>query len=233
MRPEVAAVGSAGWLLLATHLGALMTIGSVGTDRTVLAPVTAALALGVVALASIAARVRPTRRSWWLWAVAAGVEALLLVWFRLAEAGVATVEAYSFPVAVLLAATAWAAGRVRPGGATTAPSWALEGPALAMALGPTTLLALGDPGVVRPTVGLAAGAVLLGLGAMLRRRAPIDVGAAAVVVLGLQALLPYADDIPRWISLGTVGAVLVLLGATFEERRRDLHEAKRRYSSLR
>lgn len=230
--PVAVAVRSAGGVLLATHLLALWSIASVGPDRSDVS-LTAALALGVVALAAIAVRLRPTEPWWWLWAVAAGTEAVVLVWVRLAFSNVATVEAYTLPVAVLLAGSAWLFARTRPGGPATAPSWALEGPALAMALGPTALLALGDAGVVRQVVGLTAGAVLLGLGATLRRRAPIDVGTAAVVVLGLQALLPYADDIPRWISLGAVGAVLVLLGATFEERRRDLHEAKRRYASLR
>lgn len=231
--PVVVASRAAGAVLLASHLFAVGVVPSVGPGRSISAALTASLALGVMALAAIAARIRPTQGWWWLWAVASGTEAVVLVWTRLALADVGTVEAYSLPVAVLLAGTAWLVGRTRPGGPRAVSSWALEGPALAVALGPTALLALGDPGVVRQAVGLVAGAVLLTVGATWRRRAPIDVGAAAVVALGLQALLPYADDIPRWISLGTVGAVLVLLGATFEDRRRDLHEAKRRYASLR
>ena len=231
--PVVVAGRAAGAVLLATHLFAVGVVPSVGRERSISAALTASLALGVMALATIAARIRPTQREWWLWAVAAGTEAVVLVWTRLALADVGTVEAYSLPVAVLLAGAAWLVGRTRPGGPRAVPSWALEGPALAVALGPTALLALGDPGVVRQAVGLVAGAVLLAAGATWRRRAPVDVGAVAVVALGLQALLPYADDIPRWISLGTVGAVLVLLGATFEDRRRDIHEAKRRYASLR
>lgn len=222
----------AGAVLLAAHVLSLLSIEplSVGSAN---AAITMGLAVGVVALASIAAQLHRAASRWWVWAVVAGVEGLALVWFRLAEADVVTLEAYTLPIAVVLGGAAWLAARARPGELAEVGSWHLEGPALALALGPTVVLALGDPGVTRQIVGLGLGAMLLGIGALWRRRAPVDLGAVAVVALGLQALLPYADQVPRWVSLGGVGAVLVLLGATFEERRRDLREARRHYSGLR
>ena len=57
-----------------------------------------------------------------------------------------------------------------------------------VAFAPTVVLAFSDPGLVRPLGGLIAGALVLALGAVSRRRAPVDVGAAVVVVLGLRQL---------------------------------------------
>ncbi len=220
-------------VLLVAHLVGLLAIVAAADGGPFTGPVTLSLAVGVAALASIAARLSAADARGIPWTVAAGVEGLVLVWFRLADADVATVEAYTLPMAVLLGVVAWLVSRNGPGGLEAAPSWSLEGPALAMAVVPTALLALGDPGVARQASGLVIGAVLLGIGARLRRRAPLDVGAAVVIVLGFLVLAPYADAIPRWISLGAVGAALVAMGATFEQRRRDLHHAKRHYSSLR
>lgn len=233
---EGAAASAGAAVLVLVHVGALASISTSGSGPREAAAATA-LAVGVVALATVAASLVRLVRSWWLWAVAAGVEAVVLVWLRLWQSDVSMAEAYTVPVAVALAgatvlgawATAgrsWAVMRLRS-------SWSLEGPALAMAAGPTALVALGDPGLTRQVIGLSLGAIMLAVGAALRRRAPLDIGAATVVVLGLQALLPYAADVPRWIILGAAGAVLVALGATFEERRRDLNQAKRRYAALR
>ncbi len=221
-----------GAVLVAAHLWTLLSIES-SSEVSATAPITAALVVGVLAFASIAARTRLASPRGWVWRTAAGAEALALLWFRLGEAEVDTPEAYLLPLAILLGASAWMAARSRGDDLASVASWHLEGPALAVAFGPTVLYALGDPGVTRQVFGLAVGALLIGAGATLRRRAPLDVGAVTVVVLGLQALLPYADQVPRWVSLGTVGVLLVAVGATFEQRRRDLREAKRHYSALR
>jgi hypothetical protein len=43
---------------------------------------------------------------------------------------------------------------------------------------------------------------------------------AALLVAGSQ-LAPYAVGLPRWLSLGVAGAVLLGLGARYEQRRAD------------
>ncbi len=231
-----AAASAGGVVLVVAHVAAVLSIGIAGPGPLAAAS-SAALAVGIVALAVVAVSLVRSGPQRWLSAVAAGAEAVVLVWVRLAISDVSVVEAYTVPVAVLLVGgtvlAAWAGAGRSPEGLRSRPSWSLEGPALVMAVGPTALTALSDPGLVRQIVGLGLGAVLLAVGAGWRRRAPLDIGAAAVVVLGLHALLPYASDVPRWMSLGVVGAVLVALGATFEDRRRDLSQAKRRYASLR
>jgi hypothetical protein len=41
------------------------------------------------------------------------------------------------------------------------------------------------------------------------------------------------DAIPRWISLGTVGLVLLLVGISWEQRRRDVEATSRYLAALR
>lgn len=218
---------------VAGHLLALVVLVALAAERTVTAPLSLALAVG--AAGAVAVGWGPWRgRGAGVVLVALGAaEALALCWFRLAEADVRVPEAYALPFAALVAAAAVAAAVEREGGWRAARSWELEGPPLAIALLPTAFVALEDPGLSRTLVCLVVGALLLAVGAAAGRRAPIDLGALVVVVVGGQALLPYAAEVPRWVSLGLVGAVLVALGATFEERRKDVSEARRRYSSLR
>jgi hypothetical protein len=44
---------------------------------------------------------------------------------------------------------------------------------------------------------------------------------------------PVVEGLPRWISLGTVGLALLLVGVTWEQRRRDVQAAGRYLASLR
>jgi hypothetical protein len=120
----------------------------------------------------------------------------------------------------------------RSGRAGHQPSWVVHGPWLGMALVPTVLLALDDPGLTRPLGGLVAGALVLVGGAVTRRRAAVDIGAATVVLLGLRQLAPVVADLPNWATLGGCGLLLLAVGGTFEERRRDLTTIRDRYGSL-
>jgi hypothetical protein len=52
-------------------------------------------------------------------------------------------------------------------------------------------------------------------------------------VLALRHLGPVVDGLPRWISLGSVGLALLLVGVTWEHRRRDLDLAGHYLTSLR
>src|SRR5207248_326280 len=95
-------------------------------------------------------------------------------------------------------------------------TWQTLGPGLVTAMAPTVLLALGDPGLVRPLGALAAGAVLVLVGARQRWQAPLGVGGLTIVVLGLQQLAPMVEQLPRWVSFGAAGLVLITVGATYE-----------------
>ena len=99
-------------------------------------------------------------------------------------------------------------------------------------LAPTTWLAFTDPGSVRPLCGLVAGAVVLVIGAAGGKRAFVDVGTAVVVALGLRQLVPVVGAMPNWATIGATGIALIAVGATFEQRRRDLRAALKRYAAL-
>jgi hypothetical protein len=43
---------------------------------------------------------------------------------------------------------------------------------------------------------------------------------------------PYAAALPRWVSIGTVGLLLVVVGATYEQRLRDLRRIQDRFDAL-
>ena len=61
-----------------------------------------------------------------------------------------------------------------------------------------------------------------GRGSQQRLAAPFVFGAVTTGVLALRHLEPVADAVPRWITLGGVGLALLLVGVTWEARRRNL-----------
>ena len=75
------------------------------------------------------------------------------------------------------------------------------------------------------------GTVVL-VGARGRLQAPLVVGALVLGVVGVDLLGPYAAALPRWLSLGAAGALLLGVGATYEQRRRDLDRLRARYDAL-
>jgi len=194
----------------------LATAGS--ADRVSVGLLVVTLALGV-------ASTRESRRGA-VWGAALG--ALVLLWQRLAIVGVTTVEAFTLPAAAFLASLGIWWHRREP----DESSWTTWGPALVVALGPSVVLALGDPGVVRPVVAVVAAAVVTLVGARWQRRAPFAIGAAALVVLGVQQLGPFVRQLPRWVVFATVGTLLLVVGASYERRRAQFADLRSHYRRL-
>ena len=189
-------------------------------------PGRASVMLLATSLALTAHATRPGRRFLTSLAATGG---LTLLWQRLALGGVTTAEAYTLPLAAVLLTAGALLNRRHQDRST----WTTFGPGLVAATGPTVLLALGDAGLVRPLGALAAGAALVVVGASRRWQAPVGVGAAVVVAIGLEQVGPVVGHLPRWISFGLAGIVLLSVGATYERRRRELVELRRRVASLR
>jgi hypothetical protein len=154
-------------------------------------------------------------------------------WVRLAEAHVSTPEAYTTgPALALLAAGWWSARHAAEGSGRS--SWASYGSGLTLGLLPSLAAVLAGDGddLKRPLLlGLVSLVVLL-VGARTRLRAPLVVGA---FVLGLDTLTqigPYVAALPRWVSIGGAGVLLLALGATFERRLRDLRRLRDRLDAL-
>lgn len=138
-------------------------------------------------------------------------------------------ELYTLPAAALLvAAGLW---RLRTDSGTSSLSTLASG--LTLTLLPSLLLALDEPVSLRGALVGAASVLVLAAGVQQRLAAPFVIGAVATGVLAVRHLGPVADAVPRWISLGGVGLVLLLVGVTWEARRRNLETAHRYLTDLR
>lgn len=150
---------------------------------------------------------------------AAGL-ALCSVWAWLAAARVGVVEAYTAPAAAAALAAGIIGWRNAPG-----RSWLTLGPALVLGIGPTLALGIAEDDSVRLVVSAVLSTAAVLVGALRRLQAPLCLGAAALIALGIDQ---WGDDLirmPRWITLGVAGMALMWIGATFEHRRRNWRRA--------
>ena len=150
-------------------------------------------------------------------------------WSLSADATIDVIEAYTLP----LAALALAVGAVHWHRQPTAPSWTTVGPGLSAALLPSAVAATTDDGLTRPLVVLLAAVLAALAGTWLRWQAPVVTGSLAAVIVAFSQLTPYAVGLPRWLSLGLAGALLLALGARYEQRRRDARTATEWLTALR
>lgn len=138
-------------------------------------------------------------------------------------------ELYTIPAALLLlGAGVW---RLRTDGRAGSVRALSSG--LVLALVPSLLLALDEPVSLRGALIAAASLAVLGAGVVLHWAAPLVAGALATAVLAVRHLGPVVEGLPRWISLGTVGVLLLVVGITWEARLRNLRAASRYLASLR
>jgi len=209
---------------LAAELAALL----VGVVAVALSPTLTAAAITATVVGSaiclLAAVDRSRHEAGWLGAAVLGAATVLRV-----LAHVSAPELVTLPsAALLLAAGTW---RLRRDPAAT--SFAALGSGLALALLPSLLLALADPISLRGVLVGAAGVAVLGVGAARHWSAPFLAGAVTTGALAVRHLGPVAEALPRWVSFGTLGLALLLVGITWEARRRDLGTAVRYLAALR
>lgn len=144
----------------------------------------------------------------------------LASWVRLWDIGVNEPEPYTLPTALVLLTLGVLHLRRHPE-ASTLPAL---GGGLGLALVPSLLWVLADPDGLRALLlGLACLAlVVVGLG--LRWTAPVAVGALVGGLEVFRLAAPYIGDaVPRWLLIGTAGALLIGMGVTWERR---LQEAR-------
>lgn len=178
-----------------------------------------ALVLALCGVLAAGTAVRPERRR------AAGyLSAVLFVaamWVRLAASGVSVPEAYTLPVTV----PALVVGVLRRRRDPAASSWTAYGPGLAATLVPSLFAAWADTEWVRPLLLGVAALVITLLGARLRLQALLLLGGAVLALVALHELAPYvvqvAGALPRWLPPALAGALLLVVGATYEQRLRD------------
>ncbi|WP_181009551.1 SCO7613 C-terminal domain-containing membrane protein [Streptomyces sp. SM11] len=199
--------------------GALVAVGLAVSDEPFLA-----LVLALCGVLAAGAAVRPERRP------AAGYLAaalfVLATWVRLAASEVSFPEAYTLPVTV----PALVVGVLRRRRDPEASSWTAYGPGLAATLLPSLAVAWTDTDWLRPLLlGVAALVVTL-LGARYRLQALLLLGGAVLALDGLHELAPYvlqvAGALPRWLPPALAGLLLLMVGATYEQRLRDARRLK-------
>jgi hypothetical protein len=173
-----------------------------------------ALALAVLGAALVGYADRTERVP----ARAVGCAALVgAAWLAVGDAGVRVPEAYTLPLAAVLLLYA---GR----GLRTAESWASWGPALLAAFGPSVVLSLAQPDLLRVLLVVLAATLTTITATGTGVRAPFLVGATSLVVVAvgrLAAVLPAAGSVAVAVS----GVLLLGVGASYESRRRQAREA--------
>ncbi len=154
-------------------------------------------------------------------------------WAGLSGATWRQVEVWTLPAAavLLVAGVLWLRADAQQ------RSWRPLAPGIVVLLGPSLLAVLDGRPVWRVgLVAVLAGAIVA-VGAMQRLQAPVLLGAAALAVHAVAQLAPWVARVisggPRWVPLAVVGLALLVLGATYEKRLRELRMLQVRVASLR
>lgn len=196
----------------------LLAIGLAVTDAPVLA-----LVLALCGVIAAGTAVRADRRPA---GYAAAALFVLATWVRLGSWDVGTPEAYTLPVTV----PALVVGFVRRRRDPEASSWTAYGPGLSVTLMPSLLAAWTDTDWPRPLLLGTAALVLTLLGARHRLQAPLVLGGSVLLLDVLHQLAPYlmplAGALPRWLPPALAGLLLLVLGATYEQRIRDARRVR-------
>ncbi|WP_344939652.1 SCO7613 C-terminal domain-containing membrane protein [Sphaerisporangium flaviroseum] len=153
--------------------------------------------------------------------------ALLLVasWLRLWAGEVTLVEAYTVPCSLVLLGFGWWRRR-----SSHVSSWAAYGAGLSSTMAPSLLVVYADTEWRRSLLlGVVALAVLLA-GARSRLQAPTVIGGIVLAGVVVRELAPYVSEmlvaVPRWVPIAVGGLLLVVVGATYEARTRDLRRLR-------
>ncbi|MEU0779865.1 hypothetical protein ABZ327_39790, partial [Streptomyces sp. NPDC006135] len=196
----------------------LFAVGLAVTDPPLLA-----LVLALCGVIATGTALRPGRRPVGYAATALFV---LAAWVRLAAWDVSAPEAYTLPVTV----PALLLGALRRRRDPRVTSWTAYGAGLAATLLPSLVAAWGDPHWTRPLLlGTAALLVTL-LGARHHLQAPLVLGGSVLALVTLHELAPYVVQVtgalPRWAPPALAGLLLLALGATYEQRIRDVRRVR-------
>jgi hypothetical protein len=148
-------------------------------------------------------------------------------WVELLEADVSRLEAYTLPCALLLlAAGLWSHRELGD------RSWTVAGPALLVALVPSATATAFTDDLARALLTVTVATAVLVVGAWRRWQALVVVGAAAAALVAVTQLGPYTLHAPRFLTLGTLGVLLLLVGARYEQRRDNARQALSWLASL-
>jgi len=186
------------------------------------------LVAGLLAVTGVAGAVSVIshQHRWWRWI--SGSASVLTCWVQAAEWNLSAVEPYSIPPGLLALAFGLVAIRGKP----DQSSWATYAPGLMLLTSPSLFMALRDPVSLRAVLVGVWLLALLAFGASQRLQAPFAIGAVGGALLVLVEVWPYAVAVPRWVSIGLIGTVLLLVGVTWEQRRSELAQAQQAIDAM-
>lgn len=164
------------------------------------------------------------------YALIAAAAELVAYWLLLSSADVATVEAYTLPVAVIAIVGGGLELRKRP----ALRSWVAYGPGLLALFVPTlapVMVTTGDP-LRRLALGVVALLVLF-VGSLKHWQAPVVIGGGVLVLVALHELVLMWTLVPAWLPIAAAAVLLLVTGATFEQRRKDFRRLKAAVGGMR
>lgn len=145
---------------------------------------------------------------------------LVSSWMRLWAEEVTVVEAYTLPFSLVLLGIGWLRGR-------HGSSWKAYGAGLVFTFGPSLLA---EPTALRSLLLGAAALAVTVAGARHRLQAPAVLGALTLAAVAVRELAPWVAGLvtalPRWVPIAVGGMLLLVVGATYEARKRDLVRLK-------
>jgi hypothetical protein len=207
--PEALAVEAAGYALVIAGV-------SLSADWAMFS-----LACAVAGVIAFGTALRPDRRA----AGYVGTGFLLLAgWSRLHVEGIEVVEAYTVPFSLVLLGIGWLRAR-------RSSSWTAYGSGLTFSLLPSLALTYAESeGWIRPLALGVVSFVTLLVGARFRLQAPALLGGVTLAAVAVHELAPWIAEIvtavPRWVPMALGGLLLLLVGATFEARVKDLRRMR-------
>ncbi len=179
------------------------------------------------ALVCATALLHPSRRRV---ALAGGLLLTAAFWVRLWDVGVTTPEAYTLPIALVLLALGLRRLRQEPAASTLSAL----GPGLVLGTVPSLITMLGEDPVSWRALLLGLGCLALVLvGTRLRWNAPLVIGAVVGALVVLWEAAPYAAEIPLWVVIAAAGALLTLVGVTWEHRLQNMRDTSAYLARLR
>lgn len=179
--------------------------------------------LTIAAAPLIAYGMNPARR---IGLLIAGLLLIIANTAFVVASGATTVEWFTIPPAVAMLAIGVLAWR-------NESSWVYLGPGLLIGLVPSALLADSNDNWIRVTLVVAAALAVIMVGVYGGLQASFVIGAAVLAKIGIWQFLEVAPLIPRWITLGAAGAILLTVGATYERRLTQAKQVARWVTALR
>ncbi|KAB2350947.1 SCO7613 C-terminal domain-containing membrane protein [Actinomadura rudentiformis] len=218
-------LAASAWLRDVPTEVATCVVGAAGIVMAAGHPAYLSLALSVGGVLAFAVALRADRRP-----AAGWVCSVLMVaawWVRLGASDISAPEAYTLPISVALMVL----GFLRRRSVEPPSSWAAYGPALAATLVPSLMAAwAAESGEPRALILAVAALAITLVGARTRLQAPLALGGTVLVLdAGLQ-LAPYAVEalvrLPGWFPVAVIGLAVLVVGATYEHRLRDLRRLR-------